>query len=172
MITPIESLRKRPYPRPKDWKKSDNIKELSIRDKVNEVVFDLMFTATPPLRAMIDIGFGRERQGEVLGREGEDTQIGIDSSAEILEKKILIQSARKHGLSLFVFSEHNHLRVARPEVIATLDPIDNSGEYEAGLNTPPYIAIGFFDRKGVPIAGSASNLLTGHIFVNRGGKNY
>lgn len=168
----IESLRKRPYSRPEGWENPDNNKKLSIRDKVDEVVLDLMFTATPPLRAMIDMGFGREREGEVLGREDEDTQISIDSSAETFERKILIQSAEKHGISLFVFSEHNHLIVARPKVIGTLDPIDNSGEWEAGLNTPLYIAIGFFDMEGVPIAGAVSNLLTGHIFVNRGGENY
>lgn len=172
---PIENvLRKKPYPRPEAWVKPSNIEHLSIEEKVDELVLDLAFAATPPLRAMIDMGFGRERQGEVLGREGEDTQIGIDSLAETLERKILIQSAKKHGLSLFVFSEHNHFKVGgdEPDIIASDDPIDNSGEYEAGLNTPPYIAAGFFNRKGMPIAGVVSNLLTGHIYINRGGKNY
>lgn len=172
--TTIENLsRKKPFLPPDAWVKPTDIEQLTLGDKVDGVVLDLMLKATPPLRDLVDRGFGREKQGEVLGREGEDTQIVIDSDAENFEQKIITAFAKKYHLSLFVFSEHNHFKVGDgPKVIAALDPIDNSGEYEAGLNTPPYIAIGFFDMEGKPLAGGVSNLLTGHIFINRGGKNY
>lgn len=168
-----EISRRKPFPAPDIWVKSPDLKQLTLRDKVDGIILDLMLRATPPLRDLVDRGLGREKQGEVMGREDEDTQIVIDSESEELERAIITRSAKKHHLSLFVFSEHSHFQIGEePEVIATLDPIDNSGEHEAGLNTPPYITIGFFDMKGTPIASGVSNLLTGHIFINRKGKNY
>lgn len=171
--TTIERLsRKKAFPTPDAWTKPIN-EQLTLRDKVDGLVLNLMLRATPPLRDVIDRGFGRERRGVVLGREGEDTELAIDSDAEEFERKIITQFAKKNNLSLFVFSEHNHFKIGdEPEIVAVLDPIDNSGEYEAGLNTPPYIAVGFLNMKGIPTAGAVSNLLTGHIFINRGGKNY
>lgn len=171
--TIIETLsKKRPFPPPPDWRKS-SLEQLTLGDKVDNVILELMLKVTPPLRDVVDRGLLREKQGAVLGREGEDTQITIDRESENLARKIITSSARKYGLSLSVFSEHNHFQFGgKPEVVAALDPVDNSGEYEAGFNTPPYVSIGFFDMEGTPLGGGDSNLLTGHIFINQGGKNY
>ena len=171
--TIINHYRKPAFQRPEAWVRPSNNERLSIQDKVDEVILDLAFQAAPTLRTIIDLGIGREKTGEVLGREDEDAEIEIDTLAESFESEILTESAKKNDLSLFIFSEHNHFQVGdKLQAVATLDPIDNSGEYSGGHNTPPYIAIGFFDMNGEPMGGADVNLLTGHIFINRGGKNY
>ncbi|OGH17268.1 MAG: hypothetical protein A3C30_01545 [Candidatus Levybacteria bacterium RIFCSPHIGHO2_02_FULL_40_18] len=164
----------KPYKRPEVWSRSVEADRLTIRDKVEELVLELAFGATPAFRKLTDLGYGRESHGEVEGREGEDEELEIDTKAEARAEEIVERVADRFGLSLFVFSEHNSFGVGdrRPDVVAFLDPIDNSGEYEDGHNTPPYIAISFFDKRGVSLAGLVSNLMTGHIFINKRGKNY
>ncbi len=171
---PIESWRrKRPYPRPDVWARPENVINSSIQDRANEIVLDLMFGSTPPLRKAVDLGFGRAIQGTVLGREDEDKKIVIDGEAEKLAYKIITRSAEQNGLSLFVFSEHEHLKIGDvPQVVGSFDPIDDSLDHQIGLNTPPYLALGLMDTNGNPIAAGVANLLTGHITINRNGKNY
>lgn len=167
-----EILRRRPLTRP-DLFAQRAKGELGIRGRVREVILDFVFETTPTLSAMVDRGIGREVVGGVLGREDEDVEIGIDSLAEEFERKVLVRSAQRNGLSLFVLSEHHHFGVGEmPEVVAALDPIDNSGQHQAGLDTPPYTAIGFFDMNGNPLAAATANLVNRHIFINLGGTNY
>lgn len=173
MLALTEIPTRKPLALPDIWGSNKPPERLSTTEKVDAVIVDFVSKVTPALSTAIDRGMGREAVGAVLGREDEDTEIGIDGAAERFERRILTQCAKKYDLPLFVFSEHDHFGVGgSPEVIGALDPIDNSGEYQAGLNTPPYVAIGFFDMDGTPIAGTSINLLTRHIFINRRGKNY
>lgn len=169
----VEARRHKPFPRPDTWRRTDPQEKLSIEGRVREVVLDFVFKTTPVLSAMVDRGIGREVVGNVLGRKDEDVEIAIDKIAEGIERKVLARSAERNGLPLFVFSEHNHFGIGEmPEVVAALDPIDNSGQYQAGLDTPPYTAISFFDMDGNPIAAATANLVSGHISINLEGKNY
>lgn len=168
-----ETIRHRPLTRPDLFKKREPEIRWSIKDRTREVVLDFVFGATPILSTMVDMGIGREIVGGVLGREEEDMEIGIDSTAEDIERKILSRSAKKNNLSLSVFSEHNHFSLGETsEVVAALDPFDNSTQYEKRLDTPPYTAIGFFDMHGNPIAAATVNLVNRHIAINLEGKNY
>lgn len=158
--------------RPDIWK-NPQVEILSLREKANEAVLNLVFEVTHPLADMVSNGVGRNAIGEVLGRE-EDEQIAIDATAESLARESLEQSARSLGVSFFVLSEHNNFQVGSgmPEFIGVLDPFDNSDEHKKGLDTPAHVVFGVYDLEGNPLAAADSNLYTRHIYINRDGKNY
>jgi hypothetical protein len=99
------------------------------------------------LGTMVRLGGGREAIGAVPDRP-DDTKIKLDEFAENLFKKKLI----KHGLKVRLITEDGTILVGTDrlediEAEIAADPIDNSGEHEAGLDTPPYTAFGAFDPK-------------------------
>lgn len=148
--------------------------EKLLRERVNEVVLDVLLSATPILWEMVDRGVGRKVTSQYVPGRGEDEELEIDTQAENIVAFILEKSAKKNGLSLSVLSEHNNFVVGKekPSAIVSLDPFDNSSEYKIGLNTPPHLVFAFYTTEGIPMAAGDGDLFTQHIYINRDGRNY
>ncbi len=171
MVSSLEQ-QQQPIERPDLWKAP--LAERLTRERANEVVMDLLDTATPILADMVDRGIGRKTaKQDVPGRE-EDEELEIDSMAESLEIEILEDSAKTNDLSFTILSEHNNYTVGagEPNCIISLDPFDNSDEYKKGLDIPPHITLAIYGLDLKPIAAGDANLFIQHLYVNRDGKNY
>ena len=148
---------------------------LSIHDRVNEVVLDLVFDVTPKLYKWVDEGYGRAFTGvDVRGREQDDREIEIDRDAEDVIVSSLKDAAQKNKLSFRVLSEHGNYDIgSNPSFYIALDPFDNSDEYNKRFDTPNHVTGSFYGfLTKTPEAGVDINLFTQHAFVLRSGKVY
>lgn len=123
------------------------------------------------LGQMAKMGGGREVIGPVIGRP-DDTKIRIDDFAD----KLFKQKALEHGLKLLVITEDGKSLIGvdeekNIEVVAAFDPTDNSGEHQAGLDTPPYSAFTFFDKNLKPRAGGICDFLRERFLFFSEGQN-
>lgn len=172
MASPYEKQPLSALQRPDIWRVP--LPERLLRERVNDVVLDVLLEATPILWNMVDRGVGRKVTSLYVPGRQEDEELEIDIQAENIIISILGESAEKNGLSLLVLSEHNNFVVGKesPNAIVVDDPFDNSSEYKRGLNTPPHFVFAFYTTEGIPIAAGDADLFTQHIYINRDGKNY
>jgi len=165
------SQRTQKIPRPEIWLPPQAPETLSLNEKASEILLDLSLDITPVLYEMADRGYGRKSTGkETSGRESEDVVITIDNTAEELAKKSLLKSAKKYNVSFFVLSEHQYFMAGHgePQLFLTMDPHDNSDEFEKREgDVPGFFVASFWDRQGNHCGATQSNLLTKHIFYNR-----
>lgn len=129
------------------------------------------------LQSMVKFGGGREVIGSVPDRP-DDNRIKLDDTSHSL----FVQKALEHQLKLVLITEDGKFLVGvdreeDAEAIAAVDPIDNSGEHEAGLDTPPYIVFTFFDKnvgangKYKPLVGGICDFLRERLLFYSEGKN-
>lgn len=123
------------------------------------------------LGQMAKMGGGREAIGPVPQRP-DDTKIRLDDFAD----KLFKQKALEHGLKLLVITEDGKSLIGVDkekdvEATAAVDPTDNSGEHEAGLDTPPYSAFTFFDKNLKPRVGGICDFLRERFLFYLEGQN-
>lgn len=168
----------KPYTRPKSWRRPNVIGRLTLSERINEVAIDTALAVTPGFRRLVDLGWGKETQGETHGREGEDMTTKIDLKAEEFGSRASIKSARKHGITISILSEHVDSAITNdPDVVVVRDPIDNTDPLEKGHQSiNQFFVDGYFSRrgetKGKQTGAICCNLVNGHVFINMNGKNY
>jgi len=168
--------RTRSLRRPGVWPRGETEQLATLDGRVGEYVLDLTLKVTPAIHGLVDVGWGREGQGDTKGREGEDTTIKLDKVAEAFAAERTSWYGKKYGLNVAVLSEHSDVITVDPNVVDVRDPIDNSGEYEAGHGSiNQYFAGGVYikeDRVWKPKAAYSCNTKSQHIFYSMREKNY
>jgi len=164
---------------PETWKIADG-ETLSVQDRANLVMLNLVADVVDPLADLVDIGFGKKIIGGVFKRP-EDDQIRLDETAQELAQKSLRMSGRRYKIPFHVMAEHGSFRVGKhlkKDAIGVLDPIDNSDEHnrgyegQSGLDTPQHLVYAMYDTANNPLGAVDINLYTRHVTINRDGRNY
>lgn len=116
-------------------------------------------------------GGGTEALGAVPGRPDDDTiQLDVDAW------ELFQEMATQHNLKIVAYSEDGKSLVGidneeEAEVEASVDPIDNSGKHEAGLDTAIYTPFSFFNKKHQPLVGAIIDYSKKRLLMYANGKN-
>lgn len=160
---------------PQNWKLA-NPEGLLVPDIANLVVVNFAADVATPVADLVDFGFGRRIVSSVPGRD-EDSSIQLDHIAQTIAEESLKKMGDRYGISMEVLTEHGegHFFVGdkrNVQIYGALDPIDNSDEYNRGLDTPPHVALGLYGLDRQPLAAVDINLFTRHITICRDGRNF
>ncbi len=134
-----------------------------VRSITRKIFSDYAWKSNEILHPMVEKGEGRSSLGSVSGRPN-DEQLVVDAMGEDILAN-LIKDAR---LPAFVFGEHNtnDYSDGNPQVVFTIDPFDNSGEFARGLDTPPYSVLGAYNPDGSPIGSVVVDIKGQKAFVS------
>ena len=146
--------------------------EAELTEKLHRFTLDYSIQAVKGRLAwMVKRGKGREGVGAVPYRP-DDWKIKLDVEAE----QLFNRKALEHRLRLLVMTEDGRYLLGTRderhiEAIAAFDPIDNSGEFQAGFDTPQYSIFTLFDRNLKPLTGSACDFLKERALIYKNGVN-
>lgn len=138
--------------------------------KARQLVTAYAEVSIPALYDAVRKGEGKQSLGFVSGRPGEH-QIGIDSYGD----EVLSNLLNEQKLSAYVLGEHNPRNVLEfgpPQMIITIDPFDNSRQYQQGLDTSVYTVVGAYSLNGKPLAGVICDIKDKKSYIAVGDTNY
>ena len=146
--------------------------EAELTERLHRFTLDYSIQAVKGrLGWMVKRGKGREGVGAVPYRP-DDWKIKLDAEAE----QLFNRKALEHELRLLVMTEDGWYLLGTKnirdiEAIAAFDPIDNSAEFQAGLDTPQYSVFTFFARNLKPLVGTTCDFLKEKALIYKNGAN-
>ncbi len=160
---------------PTNWKLAAS-ENLLVPDIANLVTVNFAADVVGPVSDLVDFGFGRRIVSSVPGRD-EDSSIQLDHIAQTIAEESLKKMGERYGVSMEILTEHGegHFFVGDKnniQLYGALDPIDNSDEYNRGLDTPPHVVLGLYGADRKELAAVDVNLFTRHITICRDGRNF
>jgi len=139
---------------------------------VNLVMDTYASRAMPILRDKVRKG---EDKGEIKLGEGKTYKLGdVEITIDPLGENILHELVEPMGLPAVIHGEHQRFDspTGEEKIHFAIDPFDNTSEYQAGLDTPPWTVVSAYTAEGNPISTFIGNIKDNKGFFLQNGKIY
>lgn len=144
--------------------------EAKLAALVNIVIDSYASRAMPILRDKVRRG---EDKAEIKLAAGKTYKLGdVEITIDPIGENILHELVDAIGLPAVIHGEHQAFPspTGEDEIHFAIDPFDNTAEYNAGLDTPPWTVLSAYDKDGKPVASLVGNIKESRAYMLQNGR--